>query len=320
MKQILTAALAALLSLSAGAATLSPIQLLNPTGSTAGQAIVSTGAATPPAWGGPSATVLTGIVPVAHGGTNCAAAGGTCLDNISGFSTTGFVYRNSANSYVIITPPIIQGVGGTGLSNLAAHQLVVGGSGNAMTALGVGTSGQVLTSGGAAADPVFSSTINSVSVGATTPSTGKFTTLSTTAMSRVKASSTNAQTIANNTFVTITTWTASQNQGSNFVASTGVYTAPVAGDYDVRAALRGASLAPASTSQFIVAVLVNGTEVKQGGAMQPATAAVPQASVSTIVTCNAGDTITIQVFQNTGATVTLDANPTANWIVISQLP
>lgn len=50
-KRILIAALLALSSIAFGATTV-PVQLLNPTGSTAGQAIVSTGASTAPAWGG----------------------------------------------------------------------------------------------------------------------------------------------------------------------------------------------------------------------------------------------------------------------------
>lgn len=133
MKRILTGALAALLSFSALAATLNPIQLLNPAGSTSGQAITSTGPTTPPHW-----STIT-------------------LDGISGFTTTGFLYRNSANSYVIITPPIIQGVGGTGLSTLGAHQLVVGGSGNAMTPISPGASGTIFSSTGASADPAFQS-------------------------------------------------------------------------------------------------------------------------------------------------------------------
>lgn len=52
MKRLLTGALALILSIAASATTLNPIQLLNPAGSSSGQAIVSTGAASAPAWGG----------------------------------------------------------------------------------------------------------------------------------------------------------------------------------------------------------------------------------------------------------------------------
>lgn len=58
MKRITTFLAGFALAISAAAATLSPIQLLNPAGSTAGQAIVSTGASTAPAWGNVTATAL----------------------------------------------------------------------------------------------------------------------------------------------------------------------------------------------------------------------------------------------------------------------
>lgn len=70
MKKFLS--ILALFASVAHATTLNPIQLLNPTGSTSGQAILSTGAGTAPAWGNVSAAALTGITPVANGGTGWA--------------------------------------------------------------------------------------------------------------------------------------------------------------------------------------------------------------------------------------------------------
>jgi hypothetical protein len=58
MKRLLAGALALLIPIAAFATTLNPIQLLNPTGSTSGQAILSTGASTAPAWGNVAATAL----------------------------------------------------------------------------------------------------------------------------------------------------------------------------------------------------------------------------------------------------------------------
>jgi len=52
MKRLIASLAFSLAAAGAMAATLSPVQLLNPAGSTAGQAIVSTGPSTPPAWGG----------------------------------------------------------------------------------------------------------------------------------------------------------------------------------------------------------------------------------------------------------------------------
>jgi hypothetical protein len=42
---------------------------------------------------------FTNPVPVSSGGTNCSAASGTCLDNITAFSSTGFLTRTGAGTY-----------------------------------------------------------------------------------------------------------------------------------------------------------------------------------------------------------------------------
>ncbi|SAL10643.1 hypothetical protein AWB73_00140 [Caballeronia turbans] len=60
MKRLLTLSLL-LLSAFAFGATTTPVQLLNPTGSTAGQVILSTGATTAPAWGNVSLSGLSAI-------------------------------------------------------------------------------------------------------------------------------------------------------------------------------------------------------------------------------------------------------------------
>lgn len=58
MKRFFASIALALYALAASAVTLSPVQLLNPAGSTSGQAAVSTGPSTPPAWGNVTATAL----------------------------------------------------------------------------------------------------------------------------------------------------------------------------------------------------------------------------------------------------------------------
>lgn len=101
MKRLITGLLAAALTLAAGAATLSPIQLLNPAGSTSGQAIVSTGASTAPAWGAVSAGSLAPI------------AANTVLGNFTGSSAAPAAFAvpscSTANSALKYTS-------GTGLS------------------------------------------------------------------------------------------------------------------------------------------------------------------------------------------------------------
>lgn len=102
MKRILTGALAALIAFSAHAATLTPIQLLNPAGSTSGQAIVSTGATTAPAWGNVSISTLTGILPIANGGTGQSSAA-AALTALGGLSTA-----TAASTYGAKASPLSQ--------------------------------------------------------------------------------------------------------------------------------------------------------------------------------------------------------------------
>lgn len=68
MKRLFSAALLALSSFAFGA-TLNPIQLLNPAGSTSGQAIVSTGATTAPAWASMVNSVIAGSGVTVSGAT-----------------------------------------------------------------------------------------------------------------------------------------------------------------------------------------------------------------------------------------------------------
>lgn len=83
MKRTLTAAFGALLSGAVAAATLAPIQLLNPSGSTTGQAILSTGPTTAPIWGGVTLDSVTGTLAIAKGGTGATSAA-TALSNLGG--------------------------------------------------------------------------------------------------------------------------------------------------------------------------------------------------------------------------------------------
>ena len=158
-------------------------------------------------------------------------------------------------------------------------------------------------------------------IGSTTPSTGKFTTLSTTAQSKVIATTTNAQSIPNNAFTTVTTWTASVNQGSNFTASTGVYTVPAAGLYDIRFNFRLSAAALTAANGIIASIFDNGVEIFQAVVPVQATGTISLgASISALVNCGTGDAITVRVFQNSGAAITLDGNALDNWLMISQVP
>lgn len=95
MKRILAFLAAATISLSAVSATLVPVQLLNPTGSTAGQAIISTGASSAPAWGTAGAGLYAPLASPAFTGVPTApsAAAGTSTSQLA---TTAFVYGTFA--------------------------------------------------------------------------------------------------------------------------------------------------------------------------------------------------------------------------------
>lgn len=105
-----------------------------------------------------------GTVPVAAGGTNCSVASGTCVDNISGFASTGIMSRTGAGAYSFSTlSALIDVIGST-----RGSVLYRGASGWA--ALTPGTSGFVLTSGGAGADPAW--VVSSVGVSSLNTQTG----------------------------------------------------------------------------------------------------------------------------------------------------
>ena len=75
---------------------------LNGSGSIAG---TTSPAFVTPSLGVASATSLslTNALAVAYGGTNCLAASGTCLDNITGFSGTGAISRTGPGAYSFTT-------------------------------------------------------------------------------------------------------------------------------------------------------------------------------------------------------------------------
>jgi hypothetical protein len=114
--------------------------------------------------GGGSTAMSFGTLGVAGGGTNCAVASGTCLDNISGFASTGYVFRSGGGTYTFSTVIPVSS-GGTNLANgtsggvlaftgsttiassgeLAQFGIVVGGgAGSVPQSVTNGTAGQVL--------------------------------------------------------------------------------------------------------------------------------------------------------------------------------
>lgn len=112
MKNLLASCLLFVAALSAGAATLSPIQLLSPSGSTSGQVIKSNGPSSAPSWGAPSITTVTGTLPIANGGTGATVAA-TALSNLGGAALAGATFTGA------ITPSQTIGIVGTTTNNNA---------------------------------------------------------------------------------------------------------------------------------------------------------------------------------------------------------
>jgi len=96
--------------------------------------------------------------------------------NVS-WSTNTFSYAGSITNATWNGNVIAYNRGGTGQSSVfVAGGVVYGSTTTAMAVTAAGTSGQVLTSAGASA-PTFSSSIDGVTIGGTTPAAGSFTTL-----------------------------------------------------------------------------------------------------------------------------------------------
>lgn len=177
-----------------------------PTGAgTTGQPLISGG-------GGATANTF-GTLGVSGGGTNCSAASGTCLDNIGGFSSTGFMQRTGAGTYAFNTTVPVSG-GGTALASgtsggilgftasgtiassvaLTQYGLVYGGGAGATpVATAAGTNGQVAVATTSAA-PAFVTLSGDI----TTVSAAGAVTIANSAISNAKLANSAAYTFKGN--------------------------------------------------------------------------------------------------------------------------
>jgi hypothetical protein len=128
MKRLI-AFLAIALSLGASAATLNPVQLLNPAGSSSGQAIISTGSSSAPAWSSINAATLGGATFAAPGpiGSTTASTGafttlnsvGGALNGSLGSGTPAGANVTTLNASGLITPSSTIGIKGTATNDSA---------------------------------------------------------------------------------------------------------------------------------------------------------------------------------------------------------
>jgi hypothetical protein len=178
MKRVL-AILFALYAATAAAATLVPVQMFSPAGSTAGQAIVSTGASTAPTWGGVG---LNGIAPVAAntllGNVTGATAAPTAVaiagcngagqalqyTSASGFGCNSNIATAGANSNITslsgLTTPLGTAAGGLGANNSAANGVAVFSNGTATVTATTGSGSVVLNTSPTIATPTIQGVTN----------------------------------------------------------------------------------------------------------------------------------------------------------------
>lgn len=333
MRKSLTGFIFAVLASAASGATTVPVQLLNPAGSTTGKTIVSTGPTTAPAWANVSAaslasqaanTVVANVTGSAASPT--AFAMPTCSTSTSALqwtSGTGFTcFAGSAplaSPTFTGTPAAPTAAVDTNTTQLATTAYVVG-QGYLKSATAASTYAPLAspTFTGAPLAPTATAGTSTTQLATTAFVTGKF-----TAFARVFATKTTALSLTNNAATTISGWTTTFDVNSNFVASTGVFTAPSTGYYLVSTQVVTATTAIAAGSLATVSIVGNGSSVAQGETAYPTASGTnsPLAVHATaLVSLSAGQTVIVQVFQNSGAAVNTTTATAATYISIEQLP
>lgn len=336
MKHVIAAVSLALASAVSWAATLAPIQMLNPAGSTSGQAILSTGPSTAPAWGNPSVGSLAAIAgnsvlanvtaasasPTAFAMPSCS----TSTSALQYMSGTGFTcYANSATTtgtlaqFAATTSAQLAGV----ISDETGSGTLVFGTSPALAGTPTAPTATVGTNTTQLATTAFvlAQYAAPPAIGATTPAAGTFTALSSTTMSKVFATNTSGQSIPNNTGTTTTNWTVSSQVGSAFVGSTGVYTAPATGWYLLSFQVEYNLTTPPAGTTLLALITVAGTGKANGVTTIGSTSQTKAAAqVTALLNLTSGQTVNFQAYQNSGAGATLDTGAANCYLSIQQMP
>jgi len=128
--------------------------------------------------------------------------------------------------------------------------------------------------------------------------------ITSTELVSVIANNVSGQSFTNNTYTTVTNWTELQDTHAAFVASTGVFTVPIAGTYSLNGMISFNSNATGVRELRIR---------KNGGAQdilfdrQVGSSDGNYLSGSTVIKCNQGDTLQLQAFQNSGGSLAIIA-------------
>jgi hypothetical protein len=281
MKRIFIAAIASLFALTAIGATLNPVQLLNPAGSTSGQTIVSTGASSAPAWGNVSAAGL------------AAQAANTVLANATAASAspTAFAMPSCSTSASSLTWTTSTGF----TCNTAVNAAQLGGTTFAAPGAIGGTTpaaGAFTTLSASANSAVFSTNTSAQSI-----PNGAFTTV--TGWTAVTDRNSNW---------TASTGTFTAPRAGMYMVSAALATAAVSwganNNLSIAVFKNGTEVAQATK----IIDAANGATT-QGVALP-----------SVVISCAASDALTIRVFQSQGAAVALGSTAVTNWVSIVQVP
>lgn len=127
--------------------------------------------------------------------------------------------------------------------------------------------------------------------------------------------------IPNNSGTNITGWTVQNDKiGTNFNASTGVFTAPVTGFYFITAAVTFAANAAGFGTVFSLSIIGNLVTIADGTHYkEAANSANTSVQVSGVVALSAGQGAVIQAFQNSGGSIALASTAAVNYISICKL-
>jgi hypothetical protein len=219
----------------------------------------------------------------------------------------GQSYPSPTYNVLTLQTPLTVLNGGSGSSTAAG----------ARTNFGLGT----IATQNANAVAITGGTVDGACVGCTTPAAGSFTTNSSSSNSKVFATNTSSQSIPNATTTAVTNWTTTFDTNSNFTASTGTFAAPRNGYYHVSASIQFVGVAWTSGNSEVIAVFKNGVIVAQVQSFVVAnyTGSFSSVPISVLVNCNATDTITLRVFQNSGGALALSNTASLMFLSIEQI-
>jgi hypothetical protein len=133
----------------------------------------------------------------------------------------------------------------------------------------------------------------------------------------VLATNSSGQSIPNGTATTITGWTKERDTHNAFNASTGVFTAPVAGLYEFSAMIQLDSASNNASAQVTLALLGYGDIV--AAFTQAAGSYFFSIAGSKTIYLNAGQTTSLRCFQGLGSTRTLHTSGSVNWLNIKKV-